>query len=182
MSCWHGWDLYIKCVSINFIASKFVAIFMFMKKKLHSLECVSPHKENVSPLFLFLNKCKLSYSIGYRYLTLKRSCPGLSMHKTCFWDTYRYLSCMGQVAHCVKQVSGGSNEHRAKNLRIYTSLELFVKSWHQTHVDLAKTWVRKLMHKVTQVLLMLKLPHSKSGVKLLNFGFLACPTGMDGPS
>jgi hypothetical protein len=37
-------------------------------------------------------------------------------------------------------------------------------------------------HNVTQVFLTLKLPHTKSGVKLLRTNFLACPTRMDGPS
>ena len=36
--------------------------------------------------------------------------------------------------------------------------------------------------KVTQVFLMLKLSSKKSGVKLLQTDFLACPTRMSGPS
>ena len=38
------------------------------------------------------------------------------------------------------------------------------------------------MHEVIEVLLVLKLPHFKSGVKLLQIGFLACPTRMGGPN
>ena len=49
--------------------------------------------------------------------------------------------------------------------------------------ELAKSWVWKLMHKVSRLFLILELPYSKSksGVMLLKFRFLACPTRMVGP-
>ena len=45
-----------------------------------------------------------------------------------------------------------------------------------------KPWVCKNEHKVTQVILMLKLSYTKSGVMLLKPNILTCSTKMDGPS
>jgi hypothetical protein len=55
---------------------------MKKKKKNFNLEFVSLRKEKDSPLLLLVNKCKLSYFIGYRCLNLK------------FWDASR-SGCVG---------------------------------------------------------------------------------------
>ena len=52
------------------------------------------------------------------------------------------------------------------------TFELFVKYWHETHVELPKARVWKFIHKVTQVFLMFKLSYSKWGVSYLWFVLL----------
>jgi hypothetical protein len=48
-------------------------------------------------------------------------------------------------------------------------VEIFVKLWHQNHAELAKTLVSVLMHKGTQVFLMLRFSYIKEWCQAVNY-------------